>query len=87
MSEHLPIGLYKGPDEFSGEIVFIYNAGGEYGWSQWGPHHLWDRRGCEYIQKVGWFLPALIRWITLTPSNELEFLVLTGKEFKVPDGT
>ena len=76
VSKQFPTGLYKGVDAFDDKtIVFIYNNNDKtYGWHQYGAAE-------------GWFVPAIVKWASLIPSNELEFLVLTGKEFKKPDGT
>ena len=90
MSKHIPIGLFKGIDIYGmpGSISFFYNDGSkEYGWYQWGLQTCWDREKQEEVRNEGWFVPSVVRPATFIPSSEFEFLVLTGKEFKVPNGT
>ena len=88
VSKQFPTGLYKGVDAFDDKtIVFIYNNNDKtYGWHQYGDSMLWSDEG-RWKTAEGWFVPAIVKWASLIPSNELEFLVLTGKEFKKPDGT
>lgn len=83
MSEKLPVGLYKGISTSTGEYAPLYNKGGEYGWLEYGQYCHWQDGAPKW--STGWFKPAIVRWADLISCNELEFLVMTGREFRVPD--
>jgi len=84
VSESLPIGLYKGVSTLTGTYAMFYNEGGTYGWYEYGEYVKWADGEPKWSK--GWFQPAVVRWIDLTPTSEFEFLILTGKEFKKPNG-